>query len=147
MDDPRDFILANLNLLALGMFHAKKILIWCSSSWEEDFFMHFPIYYYVKVSWEEDFWRFIKIFLILPLIGPQKGPAPLFEQIWIPIHQGCFLPSLVEIGLAVIEKKSFKRKSWQRTLRHGISSHSLRPGEQQQKCYIYIWRFGGYARV
>jgi len=32
-------------------------------------------------SWEEDFCIFINIFLILPLIGPQKGPAPLFEQI------------------------------------------------------------------
>jgi len=32
-------------------------------------------------SWEEDFSRFINIFLILPLIAPQKGPAPLFEQI------------------------------------------------------------------
>jgi len=31
---------------------------------------------------EKIFWRFNKIFLILPLIGPQKGPAPLFEQIW-----------------------------------------------------------------
>jgi len=31
-------------------------------------------------SWQEDFWRFIKLFLILPLIGAQKGPAPLFEQ-------------------------------------------------------------------
>jgi len=27
------------------------------------------------------FLTFIKIFLILPLIGPQKGPAPLLEQI------------------------------------------------------------------
>jgi len=28
---------------------------------------------------------FIHIFLILPLIGPQKRPTPLFEQIWISI--------------------------------------------------------------
>jgi len=32
---------------------------------------------------------------------------------------------LVEIGLVVLEKKSFKGKSWRRTLRHGISSHGL----------------------
>jgi len=32
----------------------------------------------------EDFSIFIKIVIILPHIGPQKGPAPLFEQIWIP---------------------------------------------------------------
>jgi len=42
---------------------------------------------------EEDFLIFIKIFLILRLIGPQKGPVPLFEQIWIPIPQACFLPT------------------------------------------------------
>jgi len=48
--------------------------------------------------------RIIKIFLILPLNGPQKGPGPLFQQICIPISQACFLPSLVEIGLMVLEK-------------------------------------------
>jgi len=32
-----------------------------------------------------------KLFLILPLIGAQKGAAPLFEQIWIPIPQEYFL--------------------------------------------------------
>jgi len=62
-------------------------------------------------SCEEDFSRFIEIVLILPLIGPQKRPAPLFEQIGIPIPQACFLPSLVETGLVVLEKKSFKGKS------------------------------------
>jgi len=42
---------------------------------------------------------------MLPLIGPQKGPTPLFEQLWIPILQACSLPSLDEIGLEVLEKK------------------------------------------
>jgi len=90
-------------------------------------------------SWEEDFWRFIKKkILILPLIGPQNGPASLVEQIWIPIPQACFLPSLVEIGLVVLEKKSLKWKSWRRTdgrrtLRHGITSHGLRPGELKRR--------------
>jgi len=59
--------------------------------------------------------RFFKIypivFLILPLIGPQKGPALLFEHIRIPIPQAYFLPSLVEIGQVVLEKKSFEGKS------------------------------------
>ena len=34
-----------------------------------------------------------------------KGRAPLFEQTWIPFTQGCFVPSLVEIGPVVLEKK------------------------------------------
>ena len=31
-----------------------------------------------------------------------------FEQTWIPFTQGCFVPSLVEIGSVVLEKKIFK---------------------------------------
>jgi len=58
-----------------------------------------------------DFLRFVKIFLILPLIGPQKAPAPLFEHIWILNCQACVPSSLVEIGQVVLEKKSFKGKS------------------------------------
>jgi len=95
--DPRDFIWTNLNLLALRMLHTKYQCIPASG------------------SWEEDFWTVTKIFLILPFIGPQKGLAHLFEQIWIPSPQACFLPSLVEIGLVVLEKKSFQGKSWRRT--------------------------------
>jgi len=93
--DPTDFISTNLNLLAPRMFHAK--------------YQSFP----ASGSWEEDFLRFNKIFLILPLIGPQRGPAPFYKQIWIPIPQSCFPPSLVEIGQVVREKKSFKGKSQQ----------------------------------
>jgi len=50
--------------------------------------------------------KIIKIYLYmyLPIFGLLKGPAPLFEKIWIPISQACFLLSLVEIGLVVLEK-------------------------------------------
>jgi len=61
-------------------------------------------------SWKEDYWRFIKIVLI----WPQNGPAPLFEQIWIPIPQAHFLPSLLEIGIVILEKKLFEGKIWRR---------------------------------
>jgi len=48
-------------------------------------------------SWEEDFRRFIKIFLIQPLyLNKSESPS-----------QSCFLPSLVEIGLVVLEKNFF----------------------------------------
>jgi len=50
------------NILAPSMFHAKYQCIPETGSLEEDFL------------------RLIKIFLILPLIGHQKGPAPLSEQ-------------------------------------------------------------------
>jgi len=35
---------------------------------------------------------------------------PLFEQIWIPIPQARFPPTLVEMGQVVLEKNSFKGK-------------------------------------
>ena len=37
----------------------------------------------------------------------EKGGAPSFEQNWFPFTQGCFVPSLVEIGSVVLEKKIF----------------------------------------
>jgi len=95
MHDPRDFIWTTLNLFAKKMLYAKYQCIPASG------------------SWEEDFWSFIKIYLILPLIGPQKGPAPLSEQFWIPISKHVsYQVWLVEIGLVVLDKKSFKGKSW-----------------------------------
>ena len=35
------------------------------------------------------------------IISLWKGRGPSFEQIWIPFTQGCFVPSLVEIGPVV----------------------------------------------
>ena len=37
-----------------------------------------------------------------------RGRDPLFQKTRIPINQGCFMPSLVEIGPVVLEKKIFK---------------------------------------
>ena len=45
------------------------------------------------------------IFAISLLFPPRKGHGPSFEQTWIPITQGCFVPNLVEIGPMVFEKK------------------------------------------
>jgi len=51
----------------------------------------------------------------LPFIWPQKVPAPLFSQTWIPIPQIYFLPNLVPISSVVLEKKSFKGKVYRWT--------------------------------
>ena len=48
----------------------------------------------VTFLWLSPFWR---------------GPGPSFEQTWIPFTQGWFVPSLVEFGPVVLEKKS---KMW-----------------------------------
>ena len=40
-----------------------------------------------------------------PPLGNGQGPS--FQQTWVLITQGCFVPSLVEIGPVVLVKKSF----------------------------------------
>ena len=47
-------------------------------------------------------------FAISKLSPLGKGRGPSFEQTCITFTQGCFVPSLVEIGSVVLEKKSFK---------------------------------------
>ena len=42
------------------------------------------------------------------IISPCKGRNPLIEETWIPFTQGCFVQSLVEIGIVVLEKMIFK---------------------------------------
>ena len=44
------------------------------------------------------------------IISPLKRHtcSPSFEQTWIPTTEGCFVPSLVEIGQVVLSKKIFK---------------------------------------
>ena len=50
--------------------------------------------------------RILNIILNFLLLSPlRKGRGPSFEQIWLPSTKGCFVPSLVEIGLVVLEKK------------------------------------------
>ena len=41
-------------------------------------------------------------FVIISPLG--KRWVPSYEQNWIPFNQGCFVPSLVEIGPVVLEK-------------------------------------------
>ena len=45
------------------------------------------------------------IFAISLLFPLGNGRGPSFEQTWTPFTRGCFVPSLVEIGLVVLEKK------------------------------------------
>jgi hypothetical protein len=57
------------------------------------------------------FWRRFKkkihrIFTLSLLSPLREGLSPYFEQTWIPFTQGWFVPSLVNIGSAVLENKS-----------------------------------------
>ena len=49
---------------------------------------------------------FVNIFFTPLLISPLgKEHGPSYEETFIPFTQGCFVPSLVEIGPVVLEKK------------------------------------------
>ena len=57
------------------------------------------------------FWRrFSKVVNIFSIccyyLTLEKGQGPSFERNWIPLTQGCSVPSLVEIGPVVLENKS-----------------------------------------
>ena len=47
--------------------------------------------------------QYIFTFFLLSALGKVRGPS--FEQTHIPFTQECFVPSLFEIGLVVLEKK------------------------------------------
>ena len=74
---------------------------------------HHPMMPCAKFSWNWSSGSWVDflcqcIFAILKLSPLGKGRGSSFEQTWILLTQGCFVPSLVEIGSVVLEKKIFK---------------------------------------
>ena len=54
------------------------------------------------------FFNFVNVFLLFRHHLPfEMGRGPSFEETWTPFTQGCFVPSLVEIGPVVLEKRIF----------------------------------------
>ena len=88
------FIWTNLNSLHPRMLCAKFGRNWLSGSVDEDFLISSMYFHY---------------FVIISL---WKRAGPPFEQTWIPFIQGCFVPSLVEIGKVMLE---MKMKMWKFT--------------------------------
>ena len=91
------FIWTNLNPLLPRMICAMFGWNWPNGSGKEDFLIS-SMYF---------------IYFIIILLGEGRGPS--LEQTWIPITQGCFVPSLVEIGQDVLEKKMKMWKVYRRT--------------------------------
>ena len=81
------FIWRNLNPPHPWMLCAKIGWNWLCGSGEENFLISSMYFRY---------------FIIISLC---KRAGPFIEQTWIPFTQGYFLPSLVEIGPVVLEKK------------------------------------------
>ena len=55
---------------------------------------------------EEKIFKYFQYNFTCSLLFPLgKGRGPSFQQTWIPFTQGCFVPSLVDIGPVVLEKK------------------------------------------
>ena len=75
------------------------------------------------------------MFAILLLFPLGKGYGSSFEQTWIPLTQGCSMPSLVESGQVVLEKKmklckgndTDDNEDWQRKISIRKSHNSPRP--------------------
>ena len=84
---------------------------------------HYPRIHCAKFGWnwpsgsgEEDFLNFVNVFSQFSFLSPLgKEQGPSFEENWIPYTQGCFVPSLVENGQVVLEKKSKLGKVYWRT--------------------------------
>ena len=61
-----------------------------------------------NVSLEKGIFKYRQCIFAISEISPiGEGHGPSFEQTWIPFIQECFVPSLVEIGSVVLEKKIF----------------------------------------
>ena len=109
------FIWRNLNSLHPKMLCAKIVWNWLSGSGEEDFFYFvFDVFLLFRnyLPLEKGGALHLKnslhprMLCAISLLSPLgKGLGPSFEETWIPFTQGCFVPSLVEIGPVVLEKK------------------------------------------
>ena len=58
--------------------------------------------------WRRRFLNFVNVFSLFWIISPWKRAGPFFwKKTWIPLTTECFVPSWVEIGSVVLEKKIF----------------------------------------
>ena len=91
----------NLPLKRTFLLHLNKV----ESPTPKDVLCH------VWLKLAQCFWRgfldFFNVFFVFPLLSLfGKGRGSSFEQTWIPFTLGCFVLSLGEIGLVVLEKTS-----------------------------------------
>ena len=85
---------------------------------------------------------------LLSLLGKESDPS--FEQFWIPFTQECFVSTLVEIGLVVLENKIFKILSvyfrylfiispWKKSGAHHLNQH--KPQSPRMMCGKLSWNW------
>jgi hypothetical protein len=92
---------------------------WCEQFWIYIISASFPLnmMYSGSVVLKKKIFKWPHpIFAFLRLSPLWRGLGPLFEQFRIPCTQGWFMPSLIENGLLVLEKKIFKNFQWFFTL-------------------------------
>ena len=70
-----------------------------------------------------------------PLLSLWEFNGSSFEQLSIPSTQGCFVPNLVEIGPAVLEKKMYKFPQWTFTILW------LSPLGKRRHCANFGWNW------
>ena len=127
------FIWANLNLLHQRILCAKFGWNWHSCFWEEDFLIFVNVFslFFNYLGWAKniDYAEFMRVWFTRILTGAVWGLEDTeyeiqtqiftwprlfwnhrhenhtwFEHTLIPFAQGCFVPSLVEIGPVVLDK-------------------------------------------
>ena len=99
-----------------------------------------------SVVLDKRFSKFVYVFSLfhnyLPL---ERDGGPSFQQTWIPFTLGCFVPSLVEIGPVVLEKKIKMWKVYEnndddRQRKNFDQKSSLEPSAQVS------WKFQKYCK-
>ena len=70
---------------------------------------------FAQWCWRGRFLNSVNVFSLFRYYLPLEMRGPSFKQIWIPFTKRCFVPSLVEIGTLVLEKKTkCLRRQWQK---------------------------------
>ena len=86
-------------------------------------------------------------FVISKLSSLGNGWSPSLKQTRIPFSQGCFVPSLIEIGPVVLEKKIFKFRqcifaiSWLSPLEKGMALYLNQlefPSPKDALCQVWL---------
>ena len=82
------------------------------------------------MSLEKKIFKFVDVFSLFRYYLPLEKGGSFFEQTGIPFSQWCFVPSLFEIGLMVLEKKMkmgkvYRQTDGQRTTGNQKGSHEL----------------------
>ena len=77
----------------------------------------------------------------LSYIPLKKGRGSVFEQTWIPVAQGCFVPSLVELENFFLFRQCISLFRYYLPLKKGVALHSnklVSPSPKDALCQVWL---------